>query len=236
MMAETTRKTDTVPALSDEKIVASWHKNAGPWTSAVRDEQIESRKLVTNEAIESAVLSRSPQSVIDIGCGEGWLARRLADRGIQVLGTDVVPGLISAAMHDARCRFEVISYEAIAKGAITEKFDLAVCNFSLLGKESVDDLVKALPGLINRRGALVIQTIHPVIGTGEQPYVDGWREGSWAGFSSDFSDPAPWYFRTLETWVALLTTNGFGIEEIREPVNPKTGKPASVILIAKNLE
>jgi len=53
--------------LSDEKIVDSWHTNATPWTSAVREQRIESRKLVTDRAIVDAVISRKPTSVLDLG-------------------------------------------------------------------------------------------------------------------------------------------------------------------------
>ncbi len=78
-------------------------------------------------------------------------------------------------------------------------FDAAVCNFSLLGRESVDSLIAALPRYLGDPGYLIIQTLHPIAACGEQPIEDGWREGSWLGFSSDFNNPAPWYFRTLES-------------------------------------
>ena len=87
----------TIDQLSDAKIVDSWHKNATPWTDAVRDSQIESRKLVTNQAIVDAVRRRAPRTVLDIGCGEGWLVRALAERGMRATGVDVVPALIEQA-------------------------------------------------------------------------------------------------------------------------------------------
>jgi len=67
---------------------------------------------------------------------------------------------------------------------------------------------------------------------GDQPYIDGWRTGSWAGFSEDFSDPAPWYFRTLQSWVERIIGSGLTLAEMREPINPATGKPASIVFIA----
>jgi len=73
--------------LSDAKIIESWRKNAAPWTNAVREGQIESRRLVTNQAIIDAVISRAPRTALDIGCGEGWLVRALAERGIQTTGS-----------------------------------------------------------------------------------------------------------------------------------------------------
>jgi hypothetical protein len=66
--------------LSDKKVIDSWGKNASPWTAAVRERQVESRELVTNRAIIDATLSRSPQAVLDIGCGEGWLSRQRCPR------------------------------------------------------------------------------------------------------------------------------------------------------------
>src|ERR1700689_2940465 len=73
--------TQSIGALSDAKIVESWRNNAHAWTSAVREQRIDSRALVTDRAIVDAVLARAPRSVLDIGCGEGWLARRLGGRG-----------------------------------------------------------------------------------------------------------------------------------------------------------
>ena len=96
-------------------------------------------------------------------------------------------------------------------------FDAAVCNFSLLGKESVDSLIGAMGGYLGAAGYLIVQTLHPLAACGDHPYQDGWRAGNWLGFGSEFRDPAPWYFRTLESWVCLLRRSGFELIECREP-------------------
>ena len=219
--------------LSDARIVDSWLKNASPWTTAVRENQIASRALVTNKAIVDAVLSRSPRTVLDIGCGEGWLARALAEHGVSAVGVDVVPALIEQARKAGGGEFRISSYEDIAAGRLDVSVDLVVANFSLIGKESVEGVIRRAPSLLNSGGSLVIQTLHPVASCGDESYADGWRTGSWAGFSEKFSDPAPWYFRTMESWETLLADSGFRILETREPVHPETGKPASVIFIAE---
>ena len=219
--------------MSDARIVESWRKNARPWVSAVRDQKIESRKLVTNRAIVEAVMSRSPLTALDIGCGEGWLARELAEHGMQVLGVDVVPDLIEQARRAGGGEFRVASYEDIAGGKLDVQVDAVIANFSLIGKESVEGVLRRIPSLLADDGALFIQTLHPLTACGELPYADGWREGSWAGFDDDFSDPAPWYFRTMESWLQLLRQAGFQTVETREPLHPATGRPASVIFIAQ---
>ncbi len=63
-----------IEKLCDRRVIESWGKNAGPWTRAVREQQIDRRRQVTDQANVEAVLSRSPKTVLDIGCGEGWLA------------------------------------------------------------------------------------------------------------------------------------------------------------------
>src|SRR5712692_9060890 len=166
----------TLNPLSDQKIIDSRSKNGTPWTTAIREGQIESRKLVTNQAVIDAVLGRSPKTVFDIGCGEGWLARELIAKDVDVYGVDVVPALVDQARVASGGRFDVLSYEDIACGKVTAKFDVCVCNFALLGNESVTNLLGTMPSLLNPGGSLIVQTIHPVIGCGDQPYQDGWRK------------------------------------------------------------
>jgi 2-polyprenyl-3-methyl-5-hydroxy-6-metoxy-1,4-benzoquinol methylase len=218
--------------LSDEKIIDSWHINAAAWTHAVRAGSIASRKLCTDRAIVDAVLDGAPHSVLDVGCGEGWLVRALAQRGVDALGVDVVPELVERARQNGG-EFRTLSYAALRAGDLAARFDAVVCNFSLLGEQSVADVFAAAPQLLNPRGRLIVQTLHPLLAGGDQPYADGWRHGSWDGFSSDFTDPAPWYFRTLESWVRLFAAHGLHLHALREPLHPATGRPASVVFIGE---
>jgi len=216
---------------SEALILDAWQANAQAWERAVRGGVIESRKLVTDRAIVEAVLSRKPRKVIDLGCGEGWLARTLTAAGIEVLGVDAVPSLVHAAQAQGGGMFRVMSYEEVAAGALQERADVVVCNFSLLGEASVDALLSAVPSLLEPGGALLVQTLHPW-SAGVEPYRDGWREGSWAGCGDGFGQPAPWYFRTLEGWMASFRGAGLCLIDLREPLHPHTGKPASVIFLA----
>lgn len=217
----------------EQAILEVWHASAAPWTRAVREQAIASRKLVTDRAIVDAVLARRPRSVIDLGCGEGWMVRALAEQGIDVLGIDAVPALVDAARAAGGGRFLAMDYAEVANGALRERADVVVCNFSLIGGVSVDALLCVVPSLLEPGGALVVQTLHPFVACGDEAYVDGWREGSWAGCGGGFGKAAPWYFRTLAGWFDALAQAGLQLVRMHEFLHPQSAKPASLILVAE---
>ena len=218
---------------SDKKIVDSWNRNAKPWISAIQEKQIASRQLVTDQAIIDEIVSVSPQTFLDIGRGEGWLVRALSGLGISCSGLDVIPELIDEANKYLVGDFFVLAYEQISYETISKKFDVAVCNFSLLGQESVEHVFNSVSSVLNSGGYFIVQTLNPRECSKQQKYEDGWREGSWAGFSSDSYDPAPWYFRTTESWIDLFHIYGYELVCQKEPVHPITGKPVSLILVGR---
>lgn len=221
-----------MPGRDETDILHSWHRNADAWTRAVREELIESRRLITDQAIVDAVLDNRPRSVLDVGCGEGWLVRALTAHGIQAIGVDAVPALIEHA-RERGGSFQVAAYDDLIAGQFPQRVEAVVCNFSLLGEASVERLLAALPSLLEADGRLIVQTVHPLVACGEHAYVDGWRMEAWTGFGAAFPAPAPWYFRTLGSWVSLFAASGWQLCELREPLHPQTGRPASVIFVAR---
>ncbi len=167
---------------SEQRIIESWKNNVTPWVNAIRSGEIASRVQVTNQAIIDAVLRCKPATVLDIGCGEGWLVRALDQHGISASGIDVIPGFITAARQQAVGRFQLLDYQDISDQSFDQAFDLLVCNFSLLGDTSVRHLFRMAPMLLNPGGAMIVQTLHPLLVCEETEYHDGWRSEFVAGF------------------------------------------------------
>jgi len=213
---------------SDEKIVDSWSKNIAPWIRAINNNEIESRVGVTNRAILKEVINRKPKNVLDIGCGEGWLVHLLTEKGINALGIDATDQFISYAKKYRKGKYKLLSYEQLEEGLNEQLFDLIICNFSLIGKNSVNKVFKSISSLLNKEGSFIIQTLHPLLVSDD--YVDGWREGSWQGFNKEFIDPAPWYFRTLSSWSSLFNANQLQLSSIYEPID-NNNNLASIIFV-----
>ncbi|KJK01872.1 methyltransferase type 12 [Pseudomonas sp. 21] len=214
----------------DARIRQSWQANADAWTRAVREQRIESRRLVTDAVILGAIADGPARRVLDIGCGEGWLCRALAERGSECVGVDASAPLIDSAQAAGGGRFEVMDYAAlIESGSSLGQFDVLVCNFALLD-EYIAPLLGALRERLSPGGRLLIQTVHPWAACADEPYADGWRLETFAAFGGEFSSPMPWFFRTLESWLALLNASGWRLRQLREPRHPDTGQPCSLLL------
>lgn len=223
---------------SDEaaRLLDSWQDNAAAWTAAVRSGAIESRRLATDAAILGAVLDRRPRKVLDLGCGEGWLVRALAERSVAAVGVDGAAPLIEAAAQ-ASGSFVRLSYAELiaAPGRCGEGYDLVVANFALLDAD-IQPLLTALRRIMTADGWLLVQTLHPL--AAGPPYEDGWRTEDFCGFGPGAGGeaawtPMPWYFRTISSWLGVLRDGGFALQAVREPAHPQERRPLSLLLEAR---
>lgn len=216
-------------------LLQSWHHNARSWIEAIRNGTIESRLQVTDRAILLAVQGRQPERVLDLGCGEGWLLRALAERGIDAVGVDGDATLVEAARTAGSSPVHLASYEELvdAKVDIGRDYDLICANFALL-QQDIIPLLAAMNALLAPGGALVIQTLHPWTAAAGD-YQDGWREETFDSFKGQWQ-PMPWYFRTLSSWIRALDMAGFRLAELQEPQHPQSAVPQSLLLVAEQRE
>ena len=216
----------------ESTLLDSWHHNAQAWIDAIRSGTIESRLKVTDQAILLAVLGRQPERVLDLGCGEGWLLRALADRNIEAIGVDGDATLVEAARAAGAAPVHLASYEQLAETQVDigRDYNLICANFALLHQDIIP-LLAAMNSLLAPGGALVIQTLHPWTAAAGD-YQDGWREETFSTFKGQWQ-PMPWYYRTLSSWLNALDMAGFVLANLQEPQHPQSPVPQSLLLVAE---
>ena len=217
----------------ESTLLQSWNHNAHAWIEAIRSGAIESRLKVTDQAILLAILGRQPERVLDLGCGEGWLLRALAERGIEAVGVDGDETLVEAARAAASSPVHLASYEQLVEARVDvgRDYNLICANFALLHQDIIP-LLAAMDALLAPDGALVIQTLHPwTVAAGD--YQDGWREETFSGFDGQWQ-PMPWYLRTLSSWINALDMAGFRLAGLQEPQHPQSPVPQSLLLVAES--
>ncbi len=98
------------------------------------------------------------------------------------------------------------------------QFDLLVCNFALL-EEPLAPTLNALHRLLVSGGRLLIQSLHSWRACHDAHYRDGWRVEAFACLGEGFAEPMLWFFRTLESWLALFSETGWRLQWLQEPLH-----------------
>ena len=224
--------------LADEKnILTTWKENASAWIETIQNNEIESRGLITNQAIVEEILSTSPCTVLDAGCGEGWLCRELNKYDIYTVGIDGVNALIKQAKKLGKGNYFTISYEDILEDKTSELslYDCIVFNYSIFEKENVFDLIEKLKNHLTSSGKVIIQTISPKNELFLQRPEDGWMTEHWDGLNAQYKSAFKWYYRSEQEWLGLFEKAGFKLINKRENIHPETGQYFSVIYVVEKI-
>jgi cyclopropane fatty-acyl-phospholipid synthase-like methyltransferase len=219
---------------SDSEIRRFWDDYAAVWVDVVRQGHIASRKAGTDRAIIDAIAASQPKSVLDLGCGEGWLVRELAALGISATGIDASESLIAAARDKGGGSFWHMPYQDLSAGLFSARFDVAVANFSLLGEHDAIVLFDRLPALLDESGRFLMQTLHPSMLGNTEHSADVWCVDYLSRLDPRFTEPSLWFFRTVESWQQLLEMRGMRVESVSEVLDPKSGDYLSILLSAKS--
>ncbi len=173
--------------------------------------------------------------VCDLACGQGVVARRLAQRGARVLGIDVSEKLLDLARLYERDEPRGVDYEggdaqtldAVPDGA----FDGVICNMSLMDIPDLDATLDTVSRVLRPDGWFVFSVVHPVCQTPGSPwwareggaivgvevrnyFAEGyWRRGNPEGIRGRLGA----HHRTLSTYVNGLARFGLFIERLLEP-------------------
>lgn len=175
--------------------------------------------------------------VCDLGCGEGRIARLLAERGADVVGVDLSTSLVEAARREEAAHPLGIRYlvdDARRLDTVPDaRFDGVVCGLALMDIPDLEATLRAVHRILKPGGRFVFLITHPCFAA---PYArlnarpDGtvsWEissyftEGFWRSEDSgNLCARVGAHHRTLSTYLNTLVTAGFNITRMVEPRPP----------------
>jgi SAM-dependent methyltransferase len=218
--------TDQIGLLSE-----SWNEHAQEWIDWVRapDCQDSYWRFHRDRFLSLVPPLKPDQVIIDIGCGEGRVARDLQLLDRTVLGVDLSPTMCqAAASHDQPT--PVLQADAACLPLLDNSIDCAVAFMSLQDIDDVPNTVKEISRVLKDGASLAMAIVHPMYSGGTFSTPDGGGENVFVMKRTYFQpeklmstdrhgNSRVTFFREhrpLQTYLNALTVADLHVQEILE--------------------
>ena len=215
------RKTKSLPRVTRE-----WDAIA-----ELREEQITSGEdHSANFVLAPAILGALPRSksLVDIGCGTGWLTALASRRAELVVGVDPSPNSIAIAekLHaGASISYWAETVEQYARRRKRPEFDTAISNMAASSAPDLQRFFSASRRLLKNNGFFILTFPHPCF----WPLYWGYASNPKFRYERSFAVEGEFKIRTqatqmvtthfhhpLEQYISSLARAGFELESMRE--------------------
>lgn len=152
----------------NREVQAIWNQNAAFWDNHIGGEGNDFHRILVGPVVERLMKLQPGELVLEIACGNGQFARRMAQLGVKVIASDFSEKFIEIASERTTEHREQIEYTVIdatdADQLLTlgkRRFDAAVCNMGVMGMATIEPMAFALSQLLKREGRFVFAVAHP---------------------------------------------------------------------------
>lgn len=211
----------------------AWEENAAAWIAWARTPGHDSYWRFHRDLFLELVPPPAGRT-LDVGCGEGRLARDLAALGHEVVGIDASPTMIAAA-REAAPELELDVADAAALPFADASFGLVVAFMSLQDIDDLGGAIREAARVLAPGGRLCLAIVHPISSAGT--FVERDEDAAFviAGSYLDESRTDATFERDgltirfvsrhvpLERYAEELLEAGLQIERLREPKLPEAG-------------
>ena len=153
---------------ANQETQAAWNANAAYWDNRMGDTGNDFVNELIWPAVTRLLALQPGERVLDIACGNGLYARRLAALGAEVVAFDFAQAMIDHAAQYSTEHASRITYHALDATDETAlltlgegQFDAAICNMALMDMAEIDPLLRALTRLLKPQGRFVFSITHP---------------------------------------------------------------------------
>jgi ubiquinone/menaquinone biosynthesis C-methylase UbiE len=148
-----------------QSIKDQWNAAAVPWTEFVRNNKDFYRDEMNNPAMFRLLGDIKSKKVLDIGCGEGFNTRLLAEKGASVVGVDFSEEMIKLAIAEEDKRKQGIEYyvaDACNLNVFEDgSFEIVTAFFAIQDIEDYVGAIKEVARVLRPDGRFVFSITHP---------------------------------------------------------------------------
>src|SRR5829696_5874880 len=142
-----------------------WDRIAGWWDAALGEGNEFQERLIM-PATDRLLSPSRGQMILDVACGNGNYARRLARAGANVVAVDFSEQFVALARGRSEglpidCRVCDATDEAALLALGERRFDSAVCSMAMMDMPTIDPLLRAVRTLLKPAGRFVFSLPHP---------------------------------------------------------------------------
>jgi 2-polyprenyl-3-methyl-5-hydroxy-6-metoxy-1,4-benzoquinol methylase len=148
-----------------------WDQNAHWWDTRMGEGNDWHRMLIA-PSVEKLLAVQPGERVLDLACGNGQFARRLASLGARVLACDSSTAFLDCARlrtsdHSERIEYRLIDLTNEERLAAlgTGEFDAAMCNMALMDIACITPLLHAVRRTLKADSRFVFSVPHPCFNT-----------------------------------------------------------------------
>jgi SAM-dependent methyltransferase len=206
-----------------------WERHAGWW----QQEHADGADLEYSEQILPLVARhlRTARRVLDIGCGEGQVARHLATLGVEVVGLDPTPTQIRVA-RDRGGGPRYASARAEALPCRSGSFDAVLLCLAIEHVDAFEAAIRDLTRVLEPGGRFVFVLCHPLLQAPGAAWIDDrvdgthyWKIGSYSRDQRFVDEVAPgvaleFFHRPLSRYVHAMGAAGLLTDDMEEPAPP----------------
>jgi 2-polyprenyl-3-methyl-5-hydroxy-6-metoxy-1,4-benzoquinol methylase len=224
---------------SDLNTRDAWDAGAAAWDDFVESGADYYRTEVHGPGLLAACGDVSGLVVLDLGCGQGWFSRRLAQRGAKVTGVELAENQIANARRREGEAPLGIDYRQLDATTVHRHFpagafDLVTALMSIQDMDDSGAALKAAHTVLKPGGRMLFSTPHPFTDTAFREWerdaggnklalkVDRYFESSfrtldWNMERLKYHWQTPQWRRPLSEWSALISEAGFLTRRLLEP-------------------
>ena len=150
--------------LGNKTSESTYAANTDYWLKIIRERLDRYRSNLTDKAVLDAIGLSDGLTILDAGCGEGYLSRILAQAGPRMVGVDTCPDLVESARVAARELGLTIDYytQSVNDLPITDgRCDKVICNHLINDLPDVSKPFQEFARVMREGGQLVILMLHP---------------------------------------------------------------------------